>query len=152
MRMRMVPSARGFRILAMIGIVLVSACAPEFRNHGYTPREADLARIDIGDSREDVATIVGRPSVTRLLEDDGWYYVRSRYRDYGWRAPVEIDREVVLISFAGDRVSNIERFGLRDGRVVPLSRRVTDAPTQGIPFLRQLFGNLGNIVPGALGG
>ena len=149
--MRMVPSTRGFRILAVIGILFVAACAPEFRNHGYVPRDVDLARIDIGDSREEVDTVVGQPTVTALLDDDGWYYVRSRYRDYTWRAPVEIDREVVVISFSGDRVSNIERYGLRDGRVVPLSRRVTGAPIGDISLLRQIFGNLGNFGTAAFG-
>ena len=147
----MVPSARGLRMVAVIGIALVAACAPQYRNHGYIPREADLARVDIGASREEVATLIGRPTVTGLLENDGWFYVRSRYRDYAWRAPVEIDREVLVVSFAGDRVSNVERYGLRDGRVVPLSRRTTETATN-VPFLRQIFGNIGRITPGALGG
>lgn len=149
----MVPSARGLRILAVIGIVSVSACSPEYRNHGYIPGEPELARIEIGDSREEVATVVGQPSVTGLLEDDGWFYVRSRFRDYAWRAPTEIDREVVVISFSGDRVSNIERYGLRNGRVVPLSRRVTDPSAGDVPLLRQIFGNVGSFNPaGAFGG
>lgn len=97
-----------------------------------------------------MATIVGHPSATGLLQDDAWFYVGSRYRDYAWRAPVEIDREVLVISFDGDRVANIETYGLRDGRIVPLSRRVTESQTAGTPFLRQLFGNLGNFNPGGL--
>ena len=135
------------RLLAVLGLVAVTACTQQFRNHGYVPPDDQLARVDVGDSREEVATMIGRPSITTLLQDDGWFYVRSRYRDYAWRAPVEIDREVVVVSFAGDSVTNIERFGLRDGRVVPLSRRVTDQNTAGISLLRQLFGNIGNIDP-----
>jgi outer membrane protein assembly factor BamE (lipoprotein component of BamABCDE complex) len=139
--------ARGFQALAVIAVCLASACTTQYRNHGYVPREAELARVDLGDSRGEVETLIGRPTTTGLLEDDGWFYVRSRYRDYAWRAPAEIDREVVVVSFAGDAVSNIERYGLRDGRVVPLSRRVTDQSTTGTPFLRQIFGNLGNFNP-----
>lgn len=148
----MLTSARVFRILALLCLAAVAACTATYRNHGYVPRDDVLARIEVGDSREEVATIVGRPSATALLQDDGWFYVRSRYRDYAWRPPVEIDREVVAITFASDRVANIERFGLRQGRVVPLSRRVTDRSTEGIPFLRQLFGNLGRLNPAAFGG
>ncbi len=40
-------------------------------------------------------------------------------------------------------MSNIERFGLEEGRVVVLNRRVTDSNTQGVSFLRQLFSNFG---------
>jgi outer membrane protein assembly factor BamE (lipoprotein component of BamABCDE complex) len=146
----MVSGARGLRILAVVGAVLLSGCA-EYRNHGYVPEEVNLARIEIGDRREEVATVIGQPSVTGLLEDNAWFYVRSRYRDYAWRAPIEISREVVLITFANDRVTNIEHYGLEDGRIVPISSRVTDPSTAGVPFLRQLFGNIGNVGASALG-
>ena len=120
-----------------------------FRNHGYVPPEDQLAQIEVGrDSREDVAGLVGRPTAEGILGDQGWYYVQSRFRNYGYRPSVEVDRQVVAISFdAGGTVSNIERFGLEDGRVVPLSRRVTEANVQGVGFLRQLFGNIGRFNP-----
>jgi hypothetical protein len=41
----------------------------------------------------------------------------------------------------------VERYGLEDGQVVLLSRRVTTDNTAGVGFLRQLFGNLGRIDP-----
>ena len=54
------------------------------------------------------------------------------------------------MSFAENgQVTNIERFGLEDGRVVALNRRVTDSNTQGVGFLRQLFSNVGNLNPGS---
>ena len=143
----MAPMARGLHALAVLALCFVAACNPQYRNHGYVPPEDNLARIDIGDSRQEVATLVGHPSATGLLQDDAWFYVRSRYRDHVWRAPVEIDREVVAITFTGESVANIERFGLRQGRVVPLSRRVTDPNVTGVPFLRQIFGNIGQFNP-----
>lgn len=146
----MTATAPALRILALVALAGLAACTAQFRNHGYVPTAGQLERIDVGASRDDVATFIGRPSATGLLSDDGWFYVRSRYRDYAWRPPVEIDREVVVVSFADDSVANIERFGLREGRVVPISRRVTDRNTAGIPLLRQLFGNLGNFDPGTL--
>lgn len=151
MRMRMVPSAWRSRTLAVAGILFLAACTAEYRNHGYVPQDVNLARIELGDSREEVATVVGQPSVTGLLEDDKWVYVRSRYRDYAWREPVEIDRDVVMITFAGDRVTNIVHYELTDGRIVPISRRVTDPSIGDISFLRQLFGNVGNFGANALG-
>ena len=140
--------ARVGRVAApVIALLAAVACTELYRNHGYVPPEEDLALVEIGDSRAEVSQAVGPPSATGLLTSEGWYYVKSRYRDYGWREAVEVDREVVAISFAGDAVTNIERFGLEEGRVVPLSRRVTEAETEGIGFLQQLFGNLGNFDP-----
>jgi len=94
------------------------------------------------------------PLFEGVIDDRGWYYVKSDYERFLWRAPVETDREVVAVSFTETGVvENIERFGLENGRVVALNRRVTTSNTRGVGFLRQLFSNLGNIDAGQfLGG
>ena len=130
------------------GILSLSliACAPIYRNHGYIPEQLELDAIQIGASREEVATAIGRPSASGLLNDVGWFYVQSRWEHKGGRSPVEIDRQVVSISFSeAGNVTNIERFGLERGRVVALSRRVTETNIKGMGFLRQLFGSIGRL-------
>ncbi|KAB2882467.1 MAG: outer membrane protein assembly factor BamE [Albidovulum sp.] len=133
-------------------VVLLAACTALYQNHGYVPRDADLEQVVVGEStREDVAKAVGRPSSTGLLTGGAWYYVGSRFRHFGPREPEEIDRQVVAISFdEGGTVENVERFGLEKGQVVVLSRRVTDSNIEGLSFLRQLLGNIGNISAGQL--
>ncbi len=144
--------AKGMRlaVLAVAALALV-ACTAQFRNHGYAPTDAELEAVQVGVStRETVSEAVGRPAAGGLLTDGAWYYVESRWRHSGGRAPEEVEREVLAISFdASGRVSNVERFGLEDGRVVPLSRRVTETNIQGSGLIRQLLGNLGNFDPGA---
>lgn len=126
-------------------IVLLSACSAIYRNHGYVPNDDDLAVVQVGVStRQDVADVVGRPSAAGLLNDQGWYYVQSKFKHVGPKKPEEIDRQVVAITFDDKGiVENVERFGLADGRVVPLSRRVTETNVKGISFLRQLFSSFG---------
>ncbi|MEM9474183.1 MAG: outer membrane protein assembly factor BamE [Pseudomonadota bacterium] len=141
------------RITALVvALALLAACAATFRNHGYMPPEDELANIIVGvDTRDSVEGSIGKPGVGGIAEASGWYYIRSTVRNYTWNAPEEIDREVLAISFASNgTVSNIERFGLEEGRVVRLSRRVTDSNTEGIGFLRQAFGNIGNLNAGDL--
>lgn len=139
------------RIGGFIGLGLLlltlSACSSTFRNHGYVPDQQDLDDLMIGvDTKETVAGVIGRPGTSGLLTESGWYYVRSRFEHRTYHAPQEIDREVVAISFDKDGlVENIERFGLEDGQVVVLQRRVTDSNIKGVSFLRQLFGSLGRI-------
>lgn len=139
-------------IRAVLAVVLLTtaACTTQYRNHGYIPPQEELDQIEVGlDTRASVAQLVGRPSSVGVLDVSGWYYVQSRYRHYAYREPQEIDREVVSISFddAGF-VENVERFGLEDGQVVVLSRRVTESNVKGITFLRQLFGSLGRVDAG----
>lgn len=139
-------AALGFVILA------VAACSATFEDHGYVPTDSDLDEIIVGvDSRESVAQTVGRPTSTGVLATGGWYYTQSRWRNFAYKAPKVIDRQVVAISFTDDGiVENIERFTLADGRVVPLSRRVTDSNIKGISFIGQLLGNLGNFSAGQI--
>ncbi|MBJ3763497.1 outer membrane protein assembly factor BamE [Maribius pontilimi] len=134
------------RIALAVAILGLAACSSVYRNHGYVPPDEDLAALNVGVStRADVTEAIGRPTALGVLDEDGWYYVQSRFRLSGIRPAEEIDREVVAVSFSdAGTVSNVERFGLEQGRVVALSRRVTDENVQGIGFLQQLFGNLGN--------
>ncbi|SFI70230.1 outer membrane protein assembly factor BamE [Celeribacter neptunius] len=134
-------------VLALILMFSLTACVAQFRNHGYVPSDDELAQVIVGvDSKDTVADVIGQPGTEGILDESGWYFVRSQFRHLGALEPKEVDRQVVAISFdSRGVVSNIERFGLEQGRVVVLSRRVTDSGIKGVTFLDQLFGNLGNI-------
>lgn len=133
-----------------LGLVLaLASCGDTVRSHGFVPSEDQLDAVVVGrDTRATVRTILGVPGSTGIVADEGWFYVRSTFEDGTLRALREVDREVVAVSFDGEGVvTNVERFGLEDGQVVALSRRVTTDNTAGIGFLRQLFGNLGRFDP-----
>lgn len=142
-----------FRTSVVIaGLVVLSACgATKLKDsHGYVPEDALLTEVRLGsDTKETVSRLLGRPGTQGIIDDRGWYYVKSDYERFLWREPVEVDREVVAVSF-DERgvVENVERFGLEDGQVVALTRRVTTSNTRGIGFLRQLFANLGTLDAG----
>lgn len=142
---------KGVTIAALMGAM---ACTPQFRNHGYVPSEEVLQQLTVGkDTRATVDEVVGAPSTSGVLTDGDYYYVRSRVREYGAFRPQVVDRQVLAISFnANDTIANIERFGLEDGQVVPLTRRVTDSSVVGNGFLRQVFGNIGAIDPSGIFG
>jgi outer membrane protein assembly factor BamE (lipoprotein component of BamABCDE complex) len=133
-----------------LGLVLwLAACGDTTTATGFVPTEDQLAAVVVGrDTRATVQTILGEPGSTGLQAEEGWFYVRSTFEDGTYRARREVDREVVAVSFDETGVvTNVERFGLENGQVVALSRRVTDDNTAGVGFLRQLFGNLGRIDP-----
>jgi outer membrane protein assembly factor BamE (lipoprotein component of BamABCDE complex) len=133
--------------IASVAIALTVACTPIYRNHGYVPAETDLSLVAVGtDTRETVAAKVGRPSAAGLLNDTGWYYVQSRWQTFGAREPREVERQVVAITFTPEGVvTNVGRYGLEDGRVITLSRRVTEETVTGVGFIRQLLGNIGGL-------
>ena len=134
-------------MMAAVLLVVFAACAPTYENHGYMPSDDELAYIKVGkDTRETVERMISKPSASGLLNDVGWYYVASRWKTYGIRPPQEISREVLAITFTeAGVVENIERFGLEDGQVITISRRVTTANIKDQGFIKQLFGNVGGI-------
>ena len=144
---------RGLRACArpvflMVMMAALGACTATYRNHGYAPSDDDLSQIVVGvDTRDSVTETVGAPTSVGVLESGGYYYVSSRVRYFGAAAPKEVERKLVAISFDGTGVvRNIETFALEDGRVIPLSRRVTDTGITDKSFMRQLLGNIFSVV------
>lgn len=129
----------------LVAVVGLSGCSAQYRNHGYMPDEAQLSQITVGvDTRDTVEEVAGPPTTAGVLKDSSLYYVRSRMRHYAFTRPTVVSREVLAVSFnPSGTVSNIETFGLEQGRVIPLTRRVTDSSTADKTFIRQLLGNLG---------
>lgn len=147
-------SMRVLRVLALCGLIGVAACSATYQNHGYAPPENDLENLIVGvDTRATVDDLIGPPSVSGMVGDGDYYYVRSRKRTYMMLRPQVIEREVLAISFNDDdTIANIERFGLEDGQIVPLSRRVTDSSVVKNGFLRQVLSNIGALNPEQLFG
>jgi outer membrane protein assembly factor BamE (lipoprotein component of BamABCDE complex) len=125
----------------------LGGCTATFQDHGYIPPPEDLAALRIGvDTRETVAGSVGRPLTVGVIDEDVWFYMRERVRHDGWRAPEPVERQLLAMSFAPDgRLANVARYSLRDGRVVELSRRVTDTTIQDFGLIQQLLRNLGRV-------
>ena len=135
-------------------LVAAAGCTRMYRHHGYVPPEDELAMVVVGQTHQgELESLIGRPGAEGLLTGSAWFYVGSRWETYGMRPPVEVDRQVVAISFDPNGVvSNVERFGLERGRVVVLSQRVTDSGVSGAGVLRQLFRNVGRFNPDGMFG
>ena len=139
----------------MLGASLVLAgCSEQIRNHGYLPSDEELSEIIVGiDTRDSVAETIGSPTTAGVLSGGDFYYVGDRVRHFGWQKPQIVERQIVAVTFdAAGVVQNIVRYGLEDGRVVPLVRRVTETSDGDINFLRQLFGNIGGLDTGSFFG
>ncbi len=135
------------RSVLVLGVAAVTAaCSATFTNHGYTPRPDELAAVEIGTSRDAVIEAIGTPGSAGVMREEAWFYTSYRIRNYAYEPPQVIERDIVALSFDGrGRVSNVERFGLEDGRVVQLSRRVTTSSVRDLGFFTQIFRNFGRI-------
>ena len=147
-------SAFKFTLIMLIALS-VSGCTAIYRDHGYLPAEGDLEQVVVGvDNRSTVQEVLGSPIGSGVLDDGAIFYLSTKVKHYAFYEPKVVEREMLVVSFdTDDQVENIEKFGLKDGRVITLSRRVTTGPVKGPKFLKQILGNLGNFNPaGLLGG
>ena len=139
----------------VLGLVLslgLAGCTAMERTHGYIPPEEELQQIVPGvDTRATVEDLIGVPTTSGVLNDSGFYYIESTVRRFAWQAPEVTDRTVLEISFdTAGVVENITEYGLQDGQVVPIARRITRSGESNLSFIRQLFGNIGGINAGQL--
>ncbi|QBY00751.1 outer membrane protein assembly factor BamE [Rhodophyticola sp. CCM32] len=133
--------------LAALAVCGAAGCAATFNNHGYIPPEEELTAIVPGvDTRESLETSIGTPGAAGVMRDEAWFYTDYRVRNFIYRAPQITERNIIAVSFDDEGVvQNIERFGLEDGQVVRLSRRVTDGGIEEVTLLRQILQNFGRI-------
>ena len=140
------------KVVLLVGLCAPLACSPIERHHGFAPSAQDMAAVQVGSAtRATVLERFGPPTSTGLLENDDFYYVSNTFRHVGPFAPEETERQVLAVSFddAGV-VTNIARYGLEDGKVVVLERRVTEDGINDVTFLGQLLGSFGRVDAGAL--
>ena len=125
--------------------LMVTACAPTIRKHGYTPQAEELEQIRIGrDTRGSVRRKIGRPGTAGIFTDDGWYYVASTVEHLAYYAPEVIERTVVAITFdQTDVVTAVNIYGMEDGRIIDLETKISPTYGRQLTILEQAFGNIG---------
>lgn len=136
----------------VLAVAITAGCAQMDRYHGFMPPAQELATLNVGTTTKDeVISLFGPPTSERALQNNTIYYATSHFRRFGPFAPEEVDRQVLAIDFdSNDRVRNIARYTLEDGRVVALDRRVTDDGINDVSFLGQLLGSFGRLDAGQL--
>ncbi len=128
-----------------MGTVALSACAPTVDIRGNVPNPDKLAQIKPGvQTREQVAGLLGTPSIKATFSNDIWYYVNKRTESFAFFQPTLLERQVIAIHFdKSGVVREIRRYKKEHGREITPVARTTPAPGEELGFIEQLFGNLG---------
>ena len=143
-----IKSGKLYKSVLIVGFAaLVSGCTQMDRFHGFIPPEPEIATLQVGvTSKDEVINLFGPPISERALENNTIYYGSSQFRYFGPFAPRIIDRQILAVAFdSNDRVRNIARYTMEDGRVVALDRRVTEDGINDVTFLSQLFASFGRL-------
>ncbi|MEO1550999.1 MAG: outer membrane protein assembly factor BamE [Pseudomonadota bacterium] len=142
-------------IAVIFAALLLAGCTEKVTVHGYAPTPEQISQIEPGvDTIFSLESRIGRPSTSGLLRDGAWYYVQTTQSQLTYNAPRITDRRVVAVDYDADGVvTQVQVYGLDDGRLVNLSPRVTETSSTRRSILAQLFGNVFNVdAEGILGG
>ena len=148
------------KTVAVLTIAILStACNPVLRIHGYIPT-ANKKPQEVNPETDTKATVLarlGNPSVKSTfdedIEDDTWYYMNAVRQRYAYLRPQIEARNITAITFNGDgQVTKVAEYGIEDGRYVNYVDRKTPTRGRELSVLEQIFGTIGRLPTGQLGG
>ncbi|MEM1346028.1 MAG: outer membrane protein assembly factor BamE, partial [Pseudomonadota bacterium] len=127
-------------VAALPILALLGGCASEMRTHGFLPVAERLAQVEAGvDTRGSVQRKIGRPSTNATFDDSTWYYVSSVVEHNSFRAPKVVERTVLEVVFDDvGLVTELNRYGLEDGKVIDLETRTTPTYGRQLTILEQV--------------
>jgi outer membrane protein assembly factor BamE (lipoprotein component of BamABCDE complex) len=139
--------------LAVSAVALLGACTPITSYQGFQAVEASPKDVKIGvDTKSTVLERLGSPSAVAAFDANQWFYITQVSDSVAFRDPSVRKRDVVLIAFSKDdeKVSKVDAYSLKDGRVVAMNRRTTPTRGRELSFIEQLLGTIGqggNVLP-----
>ncbi len=143
------------KILSVIfGLSCLTACTAAnqekwFVTHtGNMPSEERIAKVETGDSKNEVLALLGAPSNVPSFDDNTWIYMSSDIERMAFFKPEEIDRNLLVVNFnKEDKVTKITRLTKADGQDIVPSKAKTEVKGQEQGFFRKYFGGVGQYNP-----
>jgi outer membrane protein assembly factor BamE (lipoprotein component of BamABCDE complex) len=141
---------------AVMGAALVGGCSTiGIKEHrGYVMDKELASTIQVGvDNKESVAKTLGRPSFTGQFDANDWYYVARDTRSVAFKSQTVLDQDVLHVRF--DPAGNVAAVNTTGKELIAkISPNDDKTPTLGRSrsFFDEVFGNIGVLNQGALGG
>lgn len=138
---------------ALATMLAAAGCSPVTQTHGFVPRAAELDAIEAGvDTRATVLRKVGRPTLTSTFDTDEWFYISTKTETFAFYEPEVVEQTIITIAFDDQgAVTEINRYGVDDGRVIDLVTRETPTSGRKLTILQQAFGNIGRFNADSIG-
>ena len=116
----------------------LSACSRDlFISHnGNMPTNERIEQVKVGQSKNQVKSILGSPSSVVSLDKNTWIYMSSDIERIAFLEPKEVSR-----------VIDIDRMSQKDGKQVAINEDKTETMGQQQGFFRRFFGGVGSYMP-----
>jgi outer membrane protein assembly factor BamE (lipoprotein component of BamABCDE complex) len=150
----MVVSGRKAALLMVVAAGLAAGgCAKTQDLQGYLVDETLVSAVQPGvDNKESVQNTLGRPTFTGTFDQNDWYYVSRRTKNFAFNHPRVNEQTLLHVRFdAAGNVASVDRKGLE--QVVSIDPMGDKTPTLGrnMSIWDELFGNIGAVGAGGMG-
>ncbi len=140
---------------ALIGLGLVaSGCSRVPGHQGFIADTVLVDSVKPGvDNRLSVERTLGRPSFVGQFGSNEWYYVARDTKQLAFALPKPTEQMVLRVRFdAAGNVAAVEKTGVE--KIARISPNGDKTPTLGRNrgFFEDLFGNIGQVGAGGIGG
>ncbi|MEI9410846.1 outer membrane protein assembly factor BamE [Mesorhizobium sp. B2-5-4] len=121
---------------------------------GYVLDQQAIDSVPVGSSREQVLLALGTPSTTATFDNEAFYYIsQTRKRYVAFDKPRLVDQKVLAVYFGPDsRVTQIAKYGLKDGKIFDFISRTTPTGGKDQNFLSQIINGASKLAPSIPGG
>lgn len=127
----------------------LSACSSgmslvQSKQRGYSISEDDVKQIRPGQSAALVTAVLGSPqSVNAFARETAWVYVGEKVQQTAFGMELSKERTVLVIYFdKNNKVSDLERLGVADGKSFQIESRRTPSFGQDRSFLESIISSI----------
>lgn len=138
--------------LFLLGLLFVFMCACSsdvFLMHtGNMPSDDKVAQVKVGQTQDEVYTLLGSPSSVSSLDENEWIYMSSTLKKAAFLTPKVIDRDVLAIRFdKKGKVSSIAHLDENSGTQIKPDKDQTESGGHNPGFFKKYFGGVGTFSP-----
>jgi outer membrane protein assembly factor BamE (lipoprotein component of BamABCDE complex) len=150
----MVSGRKAALVIATAAGLATGGCTKTQDLQGYLVDDTLVSAVQAGvDNKDSVQNTLGRPTFTGTFDQNDWYYVARRTKNFAFNHPRVNEQTVLHIRFdpAGN-VASVERKGME--QIVSIDPMRAKTPTLGRnkSIWDELFGNIGAVGAPGTGG
>jgi outer membrane protein assembly factor BamE (lipoprotein component of BamABCDE complex) len=128
----------------VVGSLMLSGCNSGISRtvtHGYVAEKYAIEQVPVGGSREQVELVLGTPSTTGNFGGQVWYYISQTSKQTAqFLKPKITDRRIVAVYFdKNEEVTQIQKYELKDGRVIAFNPNTTPSYGADYSFIQQVL-------------
>ena len=133
------------KAIFLVSSLVTAGCSKVTEFNGFDPGPDVLTKLKKGKSKKSkVKDLLGEPPIIQGVGGGTWIYFSQEMEKLAFYEPKVVSRSIILLTFTGVRLSEIERYTIENSRIINISTKKVVSGGRKLTILQQIFGNIGN--------